>query len=175
MVVVNEFEDFDQGSQLLDLYFGTDRLSLLANAAVIGVFYMGSLLLALVFLQPRRSRLRILAETPASYAVVGESEAAVPGQEERASEGRTGGIWTEGGGGIWEGEGEGEGRRGWRKNPRDVVLVEGGDSDGPLYYLEEGRAVSGVFVRGWVAFLYLEWKRTRCVIHRCNLRSEFYR
>lgn len=64
-MVVNEFDDFDEGPALLDLYFGGNRPSLLLNALYVGLFYAASLLLALYFLQPRGSRLRVLEENPA--------------------------------------------------------------------------------------------------------------
>ena len=63
-MVVNEFGDFDEGPELLDLYFGGNRPPLLLNAVYVGIFYATSLLLALYFLQPRGSRLRVLKENP---------------------------------------------------------------------------------------------------------------
>eukprot|EP00752_Nemacystus_decipiens_P008555 g7642.t1 len=64
LMMVNEFGDFDEGPKLLDLYFGGGRPSLLLNAVYVGLFYASSLLLALYFLQPRASRLRVLKENP---------------------------------------------------------------------------------------------------------------
>lgn len=63
-MVVNQFGDFDDGPDLLDLYFGDDRPSLFVNGLYVGLFYAASLLLALYFLQPTRSRLRVLKEPP---------------------------------------------------------------------------------------------------------------
>lgn len=132
-MVVNEFRGFDEGPQLLDLYFGGNRPSLLANAAIVALFYASSLLGALFFLRPRQSRLRIIAEIPvfplSSFSARPEEDLSL----------------ASGGGGDVGGRGTG---MVLTKNDRDPGLLEVLDGDGgaagvggPLYYLEE-KAVS---------------------------------
>lgn len=146
LVVVNEFHDFDEGPRLLDLYFGENRPSLVVNALIVGLFYAGSLLLALAFLQPRRSRLTILDCPPPPSPPSSSSLMAAPG----VGEGGDGRAHTKAGG--WhEEEGEGEERneggggdyRGMtlKKIRGDPGLLQTSNDNGPLYFLEEGGRV----------------------------------
>eukprot|EP00903_Cladosiphon_okamuranus_P016410 g15131.t1 len=82
LMVVNEFGDFDEGPALLDLYFGGHRPSLPLNALYVGMFYATSLLLALFFLQPRASRLKVLKENPTLLSKERLSVAALGGRDE---------------------------------------------------------------------------------------------
>lgn len=153
--MVNEFHDFDEGPQLLDLYFGGNRPSLLANALIVGLFYVGSLLLALAFLQPRRSRLRILERPPpasSSWPSAATAAAAAPGGGETGDgRGRTReGGWREerdGGGEELKEGGDGYGEVALKKVPGDPDLLQASNGDGPLYFLEEGGRVRCVVRR----------------------------
>lgn len=133
LIVINEFHDFDEGPQLLDLYFGKDRTSMLATAGIVLLFYASFLLLSLLFLQPRRSRLRILRETPVSLGTLASVQAsdAAAGDDDGS------------GGEQLQKEGEREGMRQARRHESDSDLleVEEGDENGPLYYVEEGEKV----------------------------------
>lgn len=82
LMVVNQFGDFDEGPELLDLYFGGNRPPLLVNALYVGIFYAASLLLALYFLQPRGSRLQVLKENPTLLSRERLSVAALGGRED---------------------------------------------------------------------------------------------
>ena len=162
-MVVNQFHDFKEGPQLLDLYFGENRQTLLGIAGFVCLFYAAFLLLSLLFLQPRRSCLRVLDETPASSAArrgllvestpsaqdaVGGSGPLVGEEQDRGEE-----FLSQPDGGDRGGGGGGASRQGARMNARDPDLVEvapGEGEDGTLYYLEEGRKVESVsrFLRG---------------------------
>lgn len=67
---MNQFRGYDESAELLDHYFGEKRQSMQAAAAISLLFYVFFLLLTLFFLQPRRSRLRVLRETPVSRGAV---------------------------------------------------------------------------------------------------------
>ncbi|CAN0429715.1 unnamed protein product [Ascophyllum nodosum] len=163
LMVVNQFHDFKEGPQLLDLYFGENRQTLLGIAGFVCLFYAAFLLLSLLFLQPRRSCLRVLDETPASSAArrgllvestpsaqdaVGGSGPLVGEEQDRGEE-----FLSQPDGGDRGGGGGGASRQGARMNARDPDLVEvapGEGEDGTLYYLEEGRKVESLsrFLRG---------------------------
>ena len=175
--MVNEFHDFDEGPLLLDLYFGDDRPSLLVNALIVGLFYAGSLLLALAFLQPRRSRLRILEQPPPptssswSSASVAAAAAVAPGGEERGC-GRVRireGGWHERGGKGGEELKEGGGGYGGvalKEVPGDPNLLQASNGNGPLYFLEEGGRVRNIVWRRGRGGGGVGWGLPSCVCPR---------
>lgn len=180
-MVVNQFGDYDEGPELLDLYFGPDRPSLGVNAVYVGLCYAVSLLLSLFFLQPSRSRLRVLKDNP---VLVSAQQ-----QEDEEEEEYQGLLRTPAGGVPFtpeqhsyspelRGEGErwrheeakssrGEGMRSRRSSADDSSVVfaafDGGvcgglggrDGDGPIYYIDEDFKVGILFYFILLYFLNL--------------------
>lgn len=63
-LVMNQFNDFVEGDELISLYFGDNLTSITGTGLIVVIFYVVSLILLWVFLQPPRSLLRVFGDVP---------------------------------------------------------------------------------------------------------------
>lgn len=95
---MNQFRGYDESAELLDHYFGENHQSMQTAAAISLLFYAFSLLLTLFFLQPRRSRLRVLRETRVSRGALSflaqDAVGGVGRESDEESEFESEGWWT---------------------------------------------------------------------------------